>query len=194
MIALIDNRDSFVWNLADYVSLHDEVEVVPNTISPCDLHALAPDGIIISPGPGAPEKRRYVGNVPVIVSHAFVPVLGVCLGHQVIGHVFGGAVSRVAPMHGKASDIFHDARTIFEGIASPFRAGRYHSLAVTRCPPGFEVSATTEDGTIMGIRSLERRIEGVQFHPESVLTGERADEGRAIVRNFLDMCEVGRCL
>ena len=191
MIVLIDNRDSFVWNLADYASAFDEIAVIGNGTTPAELHAYEPDGIIISPGPGTPALRQYVGNVPEILKTAEVPVLGVCLGHQAIAHTFGGMVGRVTPVHGKESAITHDGKTIFEGIPNPLRAARYHSLAVVRVPDGFDVTATSEDGTIMGIRNAARGIEGVQFHPESVLTGYQRGDGLRIIQNFVRACGGG---
>ncbi len=190
MILLVDNRDSFVWNLAEYASIFDEVRVVPNTVSLQEVKKIDPDGIIISPGPGSPDSRRDVGNSPEIVVEAEVPVLGVCLGHQIIGHVFGGRVGRVKPLHGKASTVKHDGKTIFSGVKNPLRAGRYHSLAVLEVPKGFVVSAISqEDNVVMGIRHKSRQIEGVQFHPESVLTEFDSGEGLKIVKNFVDMCK-----
>ncbi len=189
MILLVDNRDSFVWNLAEYASIFDEVRVVPNTVSLQEVKKIDPDGIIISPGPGSPDSRRDVGNSPEIVVEAEVPVLGVCLGHQIIGHVFGGRVGRVKPLHGKASTVRHDGKTIFSGVKNPLRAGRYHSLAVLEVPKGFAVSAISqEDNVVMGIRHKSRQIEGVQFHPESVLTEFDSGEGLKIIKNFVDMC------
>ncbi len=190
MILLVDNRDSFVWNLAEYASIFDEVRVVPNTVSLQEVKKIDPDGIIISPGPGSPDSRRDVGNSPEIVVEAEVPVLGVCLGHQIIGHVFGGRVGRVKPLHGKASTVKHDGKTIFSGVKNPLRAGRYHSLAVLEVPKGFVVSAISqEDNVVMGIRHKSRQIEGVQFHPESVLTEFDSGEGLKIIKNFVDMCK-----
>ena len=189
MILLVDNRDSFVWNLAEYASIFDKVKVVPNTVSLQEVKKIDPDGIIISPGPGSPDSRRDVGNSPEIVVEAEVPVLGVCLGHQIIGHVFGGRVGRVKPLHGKASTVRHDGKTIFSGVKNPLRAGRYHSLAVLEVPKGFAVSAISqEDNVVMGIRHKSRQIEGVQFHPESVLTEFDSGEGLKIIKNFVDMC------
>ncbi len=189
MILLVDNRDSFVWNLAEYASIFDRVKVVPNTITLTEVRKIDPDGIIISPGPGSPESRRDVGNSPEIVLEMEVPILGVCLGHQIIGHVFGGKVGRVKPLHGKASNVEHDGKTIFEGIKNPLKAGRYHSLAVLEVPKAFEVSAISkEDGVVMGIRHKRRQIEGVQFHPESVLTEFESGDGLKIIKNFVEMC------
>ncbi len=190
MIVLVDNRDSFVWNLAEYASIFDRVKVVPNTVSLAELKRLDPDGIIISPGPGSPESRRDVGNSPEIVLEMDVPILGVCLGHQIIGHVFGGRVGRVKPLHGKASPVVHDEKTIFEGVKNPLMAGRYHSLAVLEVPKGFEVTAISiTDGVVMGIRHKSRTIEGIQFHPESVLTEYESGEGLKIIRNFVEICK-----
>ncbi|MBC7114500.1 MAG: aminodeoxychorismate/anthranilate synthase component II [Archaeoglobi archaeon] len=183
MIILVDNRDSFVWNLADYASYFDDVEVVPNTISIEEVRKKRPDGIIISPGPGTPENRRDVGNSPEIAKLGF-PVLGVCLGHQIIAHAFGGSVGRVRPVHGKESIVTHDGKSIFKGVKNPIKAGRYHSLGVLRVPPDFEVSAVSEDGIIMGIRHRRKFIEGLQFHPESVMT----EEGVKIIKNFVELC------
>jgi anthranilate synthase component 2 len=159
------------------------VKVVPNTISLKDVKQINPDGIIISPGPGSPAKRRDVVNCPEIVKETDVPLLGVCLGHQTIAHVYGGRVGRVRPVHGKASVIMHDGKTIFDGIKNPLKAGRYHSLAVLSIPKGFEVSAVAEDGIIMGIRHKKRMLEGVQFHPESILT----ENGLDIVKNWIEL-------
>ncbi|ABO34903.1 anthranilate synthase, component II [Methanococcus maripaludis C5] len=185
MIVIIDNKDSFVWNLADYASIYDSVKVVPNTISIGDLKKLNPDGIIISPGPGAPENKRDVENCPEIIKTMDVPVLGVCLGHQTIAHIFGGKVGRIPPVHGKSSSVTHDSKGIFKDIKNPFTAGRYHSLAVLEVPENFTVTATTEDGTVMGIRHNDMPIEGFQFHPESVLTEFEEKEGLKIIENFV---------
>ena len=185
MIVIVDNRDSFVWNLAEYVSLFDRVKVVGNDVSFGEIKKLDPDGIIISPGPGSPDSRRDAGNSPEIVLRADVPVLGVCLGHQIIGHVFGGKVGRVEPCHGKGSMVVHDRKEIFRGVENPLFAGRYHSLAVLGVPEGFRVTAKT-DGTVMGIRSRDGMIEGIQFHPESIITPRHV--GLRIIRNFVMKC------
>lgn len=185
MIVIVDNRDSFVWNLAEYVSLFDRVKVVGNRKSFSDIKKLDPDGIIISPGPGHPESMRDVGNSPEIIKKADVPVLGVCLGHQIIGHVFGGRVGRVKPYHGKGSKVVHDGREIFEGVTNPLYAGRYHSLAILTVPDGFDITARS-DGIVMGIRSRDGMIEGIQFHPESIITPR--EEGLRIIRNFVRKC------
>ncbi|MET1123641.1 MAG: aminodeoxychorismate/anthranilate synthase component II [Archaeoglobaceae archaeon] len=189
MIVVIDNRDSFVWNLAEYVSMFSRVKVVPNSVSLSEIKRLNPDGLIISPGPGAPWKERDVG-VSARVFELQLPTLGVCLGHQIIAHVFGGKVGRVEPVHGKASLIEHDGEGIFRGVANPLRAGRYHSLAVLKPPRGFAVSARLAgDGMIMGLRSRDGSIEGVQFHPESILTPR--EEGLKIIGNFVSHVREG---
>jgi len=186
MILIVDNRDSFVWNLAEYFSLFDRVKVVPNTIELKEIRKIDPDGIVISPGPGSPKNKRDIGNCVEIILNTNVPLLGVCLGHQIIGYAFGGDVGKVKPYHGKRSLIRHDGKTIFEGVRNPIEAGRYHSLAITTIPKCLEVSAVSNDGIVMGLRHKKEPIEGVQFHPESVLTPQR--EGLKIIRNFLRIC------
>jgi anthranilate phosphoribosyltransferase len=185
MLLLIDNYDSFTYNLAQaFEELGQEVVVVRNdAITPEGVVAAAPDFLVISPGPGGPEAA---GASPAIVRAAAgkMPILGVCLGHQVIGHVFGGKVVRAkVPVHGKTAMVSHDGRTLFSGVANPFPAARYHSLAVEEfsLPPILEVSARSADGEVMGVRHASLRIEGVQFHPESFLT----IPGRKILNNFL---------
>jgi len=191
MILIIDNKDSFVWNLAEYASIYDSVEVVPNTITVEEVKEIDPSGIIISPGPGSPEKKRDVENCPDIVKSVDVPILGVCLGHQIIAYTFGGKVGKVSPVHGKASLIKHDGKGIFKGVKNPLVGGRYHSLAVLEVPKDFEISATTvgEERIVMGIRHKYKPIEGVQFHPESVLTEWESKEGLKIVKNFVDIAK-----
>ena len=188
MILIIDNKDSFVWNLAEYVSIFDRVKVVPNTVTLKEIKKIDPNGIIISPGPGSPDKRKDVGNCPEIVVETAIPILGVCLGHQIIAHVFGGKVDKIKPTHGKASIVRHDGKTIFKDVKNPLNAGRYHSLAVLKMPRNFELSAVSEDGVVMGIRCKNREIEGVQFHPESVLTEFERKEGLKIIENFIRIC------
>jgi anthranilate synthase/aminodeoxychorismate synthase-like glutamine amidotransferase len=186
MLLLIDNYDSFTFNLAQYLGeLGAEPLVRRNDeISLDDISRLQPSRIVISPGPGRPEDA----GISVDVIRRFgphVPVLGVCLGHQGIGLAFGGQVVR-APhlMHGKVSSVQHDGRGVFRGVSQPFTAGRYHSLVVAEpVPDALEVAARTDDGTIMGVRHREFPVHGVQFHPESVLTGE----GRRVLRNFLEL-------
>ena len=182
---VIDNYDSFTYNLVQYLGeLGAEVRVLRNDMATLeDVAAVKPDRIVISPGPGRPEQAGITMDV-IKRFGATTPILGVCLGHQAIGAAFGGSVVRGAPMHGKTSTIEHDGRGVFHGIAGPFVASRYHSLIVADegLPDSLEVSARTQnDGTIMGLRHKAWPVHGVQFHPESVLTGE----GKSILRNFL---------
>jgi anthranilate synthase component II len=187
MILVIDNYDSFTFNLVQYLGeLGAEVRVVRNDATSLEsISGLRPAQIVISPGPGRPEQAGITMDV-IREFGSSIPILGVCLGHQAIGAVFGGSVVRATtPMHGKTSTIEHDGRGVFAGIDGPFVASRYHSLVVSdeSLPSQLEVSARTrEDQTIMGLRHRERPIHGVQFHPESILTGE----GRRLLRNFLD--------
>lgn len=187
MILVIDNYDSFTFNLVQYLGeLGQELSVFRNdAVTITEIERMSPAGIVISPGPGRPENSGII--VQAIRSLAGrIPILGVCLGHQAIGYAFGGlVVSAPCIMHGKTSDIFHDGRTIFRNLESPFRATRYHSLVVS--PEGFpdclEISARTDDGVIMGLRHRALAVEGVQFHPESVLT----DVGKRLLSNFLEI-------
>jgi anthranilate synthase/aminodeoxychorismate synthase-like glutamine amidotransferase len=188
MILVIDNYDSFTYNLVQYLGeLGAELRVRRNDqVTVGEIEAMAPEQILISPGPGRPEDA----GISVDVIRRFgpsVPILGVCLGHQAIGVVYGGTVCRATvPMHGKTSTVVHDGKGLFRGIIEPFLAGRYHSLVVSsdRLPNELEVAARTrDDGTIMAVRHRSYPVHGVQFHPESVLT----DEGRRILRNFLDL-------
>ena len=187
MLLLIDNYDSFTYNLYQYLGeLGAEVEVVRNDqVTPEDIETMAPERIIISPGPGNPDEagiskdviRRFAGKVPIF---------GVCLGHQCIGEVFGGIVEGAGEiLHGKVSQISHDGRGVFAGLPSPISATRYHSLAIRpdSVPDELEVSARSESGVIMGVRHRRLAVEGVQFHPESILT----PDGHQILRNFLEM-------
>jgi anthranilate synthase component 2 len=185
-VLLLDNYDSFTYNLAQYLGElgHSPVVRRNNEISLGEVEALAPDRIVISPGPGRPEDAGISVELIQQVG-ARTPIFGVCLGHQAIGYAFGGDVGR-APvlMHGKVSTVRHDGRGVFAGVSQPFVAGRYHSLVVNEpAPAALEVSAHADDGVVMGLRHRERPIHGVQFHPESVLTGE----GRKILSNFLDL-------
>ena len=188
MVLLIDNYDSFTFNLAQYLGeLGADVRVCRNnTLGVGDIEALAPSHIVISPGPGRPEDAGI--SVAAITRFApSVPMLGVCLGHQAMGLAFGGVVTRAPqPVHGKASVVERDRRGLFAGLATPISVARYHSLIVAdeRWPPALEVSARTEgDGLVMGLRHREWPMHGVQFHPESVMTAE----GRRLLRNFLEM-------
>lgn len=185
MVLLIDNYDSFTFNLAQYLGqMGQNVEIRRNDqITLEEIEGLHPERIIISPGPCTPKEAGI--SVPLIQRFAGkIPILGVCLGHQAIGAAFGGRVVRTKKlMHGKTSEIKHDRKTIFRGLPQPFVATRYHSLIVDResLPRELEISAETDDGIIMGLRHRTLRIEGVQFHPESVLT----DAGFQLLKNFL---------
>ena len=186
MLLLIDNYDSFTWNLAQYLGeLGAELCVRRNDeISLDEIEAMQPAQIVISPGPGRAEDA----GITVDVIRRFgmrTPVLGVCLGHQGIGIAFGGSVVRASQlMHGKVSSVSHDGRGVFRGVSQPFTAGRYHSLVVADpLPDPLEAAARTDDGTIMGVRHRQYPIHGVQFHPESVLTGA----GRQVLKNFLEL-------
>jgi anthranilate synthase/aminodeoxychorismate synthase-like glutamine amidotransferase len=184
MILLIDNYDSFTYNLAHlFGELGADVAVRRNDeISPDEAENLSPSHLVVSPGPGRPEEA---GATPEILRRLSVrvPTLGVCLGHQAIVQVFGGEVGQARQLvHGKATLVAHDGRGIFTGLPSDFLAGRYHSLAATSVPDVFEVSATAADGEVMAVRHTELPIDGVQFHPESVLT----PHGRDIAKNFLE--------
>lgn len=187
MLLIIDNYDSFTYNLVQYLGeLGAEMKVVRNDQMTVDeLDELGPERILISPGPGTPDAagvtlgviERFAGRLPV---------LGVCLGHQAIGQHFGGKVIRAPePVHGKPVEIIHDGKTVFEGIPNNFAAGRYHSLIVDRneWPDELEISAESPDGLVMGLRHREKRIEGVQFHPESILT----EHGKQLLQNFLSL-------
>ena len=187
MILVIDNYDSFTYNLVQYLGeLDAEPKVVRNdAVSLEEIAIMAPSHVVISPGPGTPDQAG-LSEAIVRSFHRTTPILGVCLGHQAIGEVFGAKVVR-APylMHGKTSEICHDGNTIFEGLPYRFAATRYHSLVVDRdtIPEELEVSATTPDGIVMGLRHREYRTEGVQFHPESILT----TEGKRLLANFLKL-------
>ena len=187
MILVIDNYDSFTFNLVQYLgSMGHELKVFRNdAVTVDEIGQLAPERIVISPGPGRPENSGIIIDT-IRKFSGKIPILGVCLGHQAIGAAFGGAVvSAPQIMHGKTSDIFHDGRTIFQGLESPFRATRYHSLVVSpeNLPDCLEVSARTSDGIIMGLRHRQMVVEGVQFHPESILT----DIGMKMLHNFVHL-------
>jgi anthranilate synthase component II len=189
-VLIIDNYDSFVYNLAQYVGeLGATPQVFRNDkITKKEAIALKPDRIIISPGPGNPEDEHYFGVCSSLLTSLSktVPTLGVCLGNQGIGAVFGGKVVRASRlMHGKTSRIVHDGRGVLKGVENPFEATRYHSLAIDKqsIPECLKVTALSmDDAEIMGVRHIEYPIEGVQYHPESIMTGE----GKKIIRNFLD--------
>jgi anthranilate synthase/aminodeoxychorismate synthase-like glutamine amidotransferase len=186
MILMIDNFDSFTYNLVQYLGeMGQELLVKRNDeITADEIAELAPDKIIISPGPCSPNEagisvetvQRFAGKIPIF---------GVCLGHQSVGQAFGGTIVRATRlMHGKTSPVYHDARTIFQDMPSPFEATRYHSLLIERSslPACLEISAETAEGEIMGIRHKEWPVEGVQFHPESILT----EHGKELLRNFVE--------
>jgi anthranilate synthase/aminodeoxychorismate synthase-like glutamine amidotransferase len=184
-IVVIDNYDSFTYNLVQHLEvLGASCDVILNDA--CDVEAIAaraPEGIVISPGPCTPDEAG-VSLAAVARFSGHVPILGVCLGHQSIGQSFGGKVVRAERlMHGKTSPIAHDGRGVFAGLSNPFTATRYHSLLVERAslPGELEVSAWTSEGEIMGLRHKSLRVEGVQFHPESILT----EEGMALLKNWL---------
>lgn len=187
MILMIDNYDSFTYNLVQYLGeMGEELQVYRNDkIAVDEIEALKPDRIIVSPGPCTPKEagisveaiKRFAGKVPI---------LGVCLGHQSIGYAFGGDIVRAGRlMHGKTSMIRHDGKGVFKGLPNPFQAIRYHSLVIERTtmPACLTITAETDIGEIMGVRHRELAIEGVQFHPESILT----EHGKDLLRNFLEM-------
>jgi anthranilate synthase/aminodeoxychorismate synthase-like glutamine amidotransferase len=185
-VLVVDNYDSFVYNLVQYlgelgaepiVHRHDRVTIA-------ELEALAPDAVLVSPGPGRPEDAGVSNEAIRLFGERGVPVLGVCLGHQCIGQLYGGDVVRAPDvMHGKTSTISHDGAGVFAGLPNPITATRYHSLVVDResIPDALVVTAESEDGLVMGLRHREQPVEGVQFHPESILT----ESGHALLRNFL---------
>ena len=186
MLLLIDNYDSFTYNLFQYLcELGQEVRVVRNdTVGLDDIAAMAPARIVISPGPGTPLDAG-ISNDVILRFGAHIPVLGVCLGHQCIGHSYGGVVERAGELkHGKSSLVHHDGKKLFAGLPDPLSAVRYHSLAVMRegLPDCLEVTAWTDSGIIMGLRHRQYPVEGVQFHPESIMT----ESGKDMLRNFLE--------
>ena len=186
MILLIDNYDSFTYNLYQYLSeLGPQVHTVRNDqVNLEEIDAMAPERIVISPGPCTPREAGVSNDV---VRHfgPKVPTLGVCLGHQCIGHAYGATVGPAGEiMHGKTSLVHHDGKGVFRGLPNPLEGIRYHSLAVYRdtLPPELEVSAWTDGGVVMGLRHREHPVEGVQFHPESIMT----QDGKELLRNFLE--------
>ena len=185
MLLVIDNYDSFTYNLVQYFGeLGEEVKVIRNDeLSVDEISSLGAERIVLSPGPCTPNEAGV--SLEVIKRLAgTVPILGVCLGHQAIGQAFGGKVVHARTlMHGKVSRIHHEGKGVFAGLPSPYAATRYHSLAIERetCPNELEVTAWTEDGEIMGVRHRSLPVEGVQFHPESILT----EHGHALLRNFI---------
>ena len=194
MILMIDNFDSFTYNLVQYIEEQGVKVIVRrnNAITIDQIRKMKPEAIVISPGPGTPEKAGI--SVQVIKTFADkIPILGVCLGHQSIAYAFGGRIIRARKlMHGKTSEIYHDNKTIYQGIRSPFTATRYHSLIVDKksLPKDIYISSHTSSGIIMGLRHKYFPLEGVQFHPESILT----KEGKLLLKNFLTYYEHHSCL
>ena len=189
MVIVIDNYDSFVYNLAQYLGeLGWEPVVYRNDqITLAQIESLSPSHIIISPGPATPLEAG-ISNDIIWRFAGRIPILGVCLGHQCIGYVFGGQVVRAAvPTHGKSSLVYHDGKTVYQSLPNPFEAGRYHSLVVKRdtLPSSLALTAETDDGVIMGIRHKDYVVEGLQFHPESIMT----DVGHDVLKNFLSFLQ-----
>jgi para-aminobenzoate synthetase component 2 len=189
MVIVIDNYDSFVYNLVQYLGELDLESVVyrNDQVTLTQIERLSPSHIIISPGPCTPLEAG-ISNDIIWRFSGRIPILGVCLGHQCIGYVFGGQVIRAAvPTHGKSSLVYHDSKTVYQNLPNPFEAGRYHSLVVERnsIPSSLAVTAETDDGVVMGIRHKDYVVEGVQFHPESIMT----DTGHDILRNFLNFMQ-----
>lgn len=187
MILLIDNYDSFTYNLYHYLIESGAKSVVVkrnDEISVDDIKALNPRGIMLSPGPCTPNEAGICLEVIEKLQGIF-PIFGVCLGHQAIGQAFGGKVIKTYPMHGKISDIHHEGKSVFKGLPSPFKATRYHSLTVEKesLPQSLEITAQTKDGIIMGLAHKKHKIYGVQFHPESIAS----EFGHQIIKNFLDV-------
>ncbi len=187
MLLLIDNYDSFTYNLFQYLSeLGEEVKVLRNDrVNIADVEEISPERIVISPGPGTPD-RAGISNDIILHFGLHIPILGVCLGHQCIGYTYGAVVERSSEiMHGKSSMIYHNGRGVLQGLPSPFPAIRYHSLVVSTegLPDCLEVTAWTEKGIIMGLKHRQYAVEGVQFHPESIMT----EVGKDILRNFLEV-------
>jgi len=190
VILVLDNYDSFTYNLVQYLGeLGARIRVARNdALTSDDVEALAPEGIVISPGPGSPDGAGISLEL-IRRFYARVPILGVCLGHQAIGQAFGGTVARARrQMHGKTSPITHDGRGVFRGLPPRFEATRYHSLVVLEAglPTDLEITARADDGEIMGLRHRHYPVEGVQFHPESILTSQ----GKALLANFLALTPV----
>jgi anthranilate synthase component 2 len=183
-ILFVDNQDSFVWNLVDYVSqFYSETAVRSNRITLAEVKVMRPLGIVISPGPGNPANPRDIGScLDIIVQFRSTPILGVCLGHQAMNVAYGGTIAHTKPLHGKTSQIEHDGKGIFRGLENPMVGGRYHSLTIEKLAPPLEISARTADGIIMGVRHNSRPHCGLQFHPESVLT----PSGKKLISNWIE--------
>lgn len=191
MLLLIDNYDSFTYNLVQYVGeLGADVKVHRNdALNVQDAMAMNPAGILLSPGPGTPSQAGICKALIEAAADTGTPLLGVCLGHQAIGEVFGGTVGRHSDIvHGKMGTMHHTGSGVFAGLPSPFEATRYHSLVVARdtCPDVLDITAELQDGTIMGLQHKSLPIHGVQFHPESI----RSEHGHALLKNFLDLMKV----
>lgn len=188
-ILFVDNQDSFVWNLVDYVSqFYEATEVRSNRITLAEVAAMKPLGIVISPGPGHPANPRDIGScLEIIKQFESIPILGVCLGHQAMNIAYGGTISHTKPLHGKTSLIEHDGLGIFRGVENPIVGGRYHSLAIEKLSPELVVAARTADGVIMSVRHRSRPHCGLQFHPESVLT----PSGKKLISNWIE--DVAAC-
>jgi anthranilate synthase component 2 len=188
-ILFVDNQDSFVWNLVDYVSqFYEETEVRSNRMTLAEVAAMQPLGIVISPGPGHPANPRDIGScLEIIKQFGSTPILGVCLGHQAMNIAYGGTISHTKPLHGKTSLIEHDGLGIFRGAENPIVGGRYHSLAIEKLSPELVVAAKTADGVIMSVRHRSRPHCGLQFHPESVLT----PSGKKLISNWIE--DVAAC-
>ncbi len=187
MILLIDNYDSFTYNLYHYIieAGCEDVKVVRNDkISIPEIKKLNPQAIVLSPGPCTPNDAGICLQILEELKEQY-PILGVCLGHQAIGQAFGGKVIKTYPMHGKVSEIYHSNKSIFKNIPSPFKATRYHSLAIEKetCPDDLEVTANTKDGVIMGVSHKKYNIHGVQFHPESIAS----QYGHQLIKNFIEL-------
>lgn len=183
-ILFVDNQDSFVWNLVDYVSqFYPDTVVRSNLVTLEEVRAMRPLGIVISPGPGHPANARDIGScLEIIKQFDRTPILGVCLGHQAMNIAYGGIVSHTRPLHGKTSQIRHDGKGIFRGLENPLTGGRYHSLAVEKLASELEIAAETSDGVVMSVRHKTRPHCGLQFHPESVLT----PSGKKLISNWIE--------
>jgi anthranilate synthase component 2 len=183
-ILFVDNQDSFVWNLVDYVSqFYAETIVRSNQVTLSEVKAMKPLGIVISPGPGHPANARDIGScIEIIKLFGNTPLLGICLGHQAMNIAYGGTISHTRPLHGKTSEIMHNGSGIFRGLKSPMVGGRYHSLAIEKLSPELDISAKTADGVIMGVLHRSRPHCGLQFHPESVLT----PSGKKLISNWIE--------
>ena len=189
-VLVIDNYDSFTYNLVQYFGElgADPIVIRNDEMSPIEGAALRPDRLVISPGPGTPQDTGYSMEYLATIGTE-IPTLGVCLGHQAIVEAFGGTIGRAPePRHGKVSMIDHDGRGVFTGLPNPFEATRYHSLVATSVPDALEITATSEDGVVQGVRHRRYPIEGVQFHPESIMT----EVGKDLLANFLNGAAIGR--